>query len=123
LAACIGRRRLRCQSKSGGDDAVKVILMTLVSQGVPPLARRYQGWLIPPGAKNERRPFMSARTRRREAGRSLLRTAPVWPQPAGRSLQHSWNGHAIKLRVQIDDISKKLVRNQVWAGMESLRGR
>jgi mono/diheme cytochrome c family protein len=110
---------------------------------------QYQGWLIPPGGKEERSPLKPTPDVIRR-GQSLFQTnctrchgpegkgngpdsdhAADLTDPLRDSINTEgvlfykvWNGHAIQLRVQIDDMpafKDKLSREDVWALVELLK--
>lgn len=110
---------------------------------------QYQGWLIPPGGKEEKSPLKSG-TEAVGKGRALFlancaRCHGPEGKGDGRDSDHAadltdtfrdtintegvlfykvWNGHAVQLRVQVDDMpafKDKLARDDVWALVEYLK--
>ena len=110
---------------------------------------QYQGWLIPPGGKEEKSPLQAA-PEVVSRGRALFlancaRCHGPEGKGDGRDSDHAadltdtlrdtintegvlfykvWNGHAVQLRVQIDDMpafKDKLPREDVWALVEYLK--
>ena len=128
---------------------VMVILMALVLATSASAGAQYQGWLIPPRAKDEKSPFASdadAATRGRavfvthcarchgpdgkgngpdsDHAADLTDDLRTGLNPEGVLFYKVWNGHAIQLRVQVDDMpafSTTLSRDQVWAVVEYLK--
>jgi mono/diheme cytochrome c family protein len=113
------------------------------------VAAQYQGWLIPEGGRDERSPLASvanAATRGKViyAAHCASCHGPEG-KGDGRDSDHAsdltddlrtelntegvlfykvWNGHAIQLRTQIDDMpafAGKLSKDEVWAVVEYLK--
>jgi mono/diheme cytochrome c family protein len=110
---------------------------------------QYQGWLIPPGGKDEMSPLKPGPDVFRKGQALFLancaRCHGTEGKGDGRDSDHAadltdplrdaintegvlfykvWNGHAIQLRVQIDDMpapKDKLAREDVWALVEYLK--
>jgi len=112
-------------------------------------AAQYQGWLIPPGGRDEKSPLASA-ANAATRGKTLYlancgRCHGAEGKGDGADSDHAadltdeyrsgintegvlfykvWNGHAIQLRTQIDDMPAfegKLSRDEVWAIVEYLK--
>jgi mono/diheme cytochrome c family protein len=130
-----------------GTGGVALALGIATASGLS--AAQYQGWLIPAGGKDEKSPLASvaaAATR----GRTLyLANCATCHGPEGKGdgseSDHAadltddyrtsintegvlfykvWNGHAIQLRTQIDDMPAfegKLLKDEVWAVVEYLK--
>jgi mono/diheme cytochrome c family protein len=110
---------------------------------------QYQGWLIPAGGKDEKSPLTSA-AQAVASGKALYTSHCArchGPEGKGNGpdSDHAadltddlrndlntegvlfykvWNGHAIQLRVQIDDMpafQDRLAREQVWSVVEYLK--
>jgi mono/diheme cytochrome c family protein len=112
-------------------------------------AAQYQGWLIPPGGRDEKSPLSSATaTVARGKGIFAANCARCHGEDGkgnGKDSDHAadltddlrtelnpegvlfykiWNGHAIQLRTQVDDMpafENKLSREQVWTVVEYLK--
>ena len=112
-------------------------------------AAQYQGWLIPDGARDEKSPLSSvagaaARGKAIFAANCVRCHGPEGKgngpdsdhaadltddlrnqlNPEGVLFYKVWNGHAIQLRVQVDDMPAfrdKLSRDEVWAVVEYLK--
>lgn len=112
-------------------------------------AAQYQGWLIPPGGKEEKSPLRpDSETLKKGRGLFLANCARCHGGEGkgdGKDSDHAadltdplrdsintegvlfykvWNGHAIQLRVQVDDMpafKDKLAREEVWALVEYLK--
>ncbi len=112
-------------------------------------AAQYQGWLIPPGGRDERSPVTSARSAATKGKALFAANCARCHGPEGKGngtdsdhaadltddLRSSinpegvlfykvWNGHAVQLRVQIDDMpafKDTLTRDDVWALVEHLK--
>jgi mono/diheme cytochrome c family protein len=122
--------------------AVCVGLVTVVSA-------QYQGWLIPNGGRDEKSPVASSADAA-ERGKALyLSNCARCHGPEGKGngpdadyaadltddlraelntegvlFYKVWNGHAIQLRTQVDDMPAfqgKLTREEVWAIVEHLK--
>lgn len=123
--------------------------MTLVIGTVVGGAAQYQGWLIPPGGRDEKSPLSSvadAATR----GKAIFAVNCVrchGPEGKGNGPDSDyaadltddlrtelntegvlfykvWNGHAIQLRTQVDDMPAfqgKLSKDEAWAVVEYLK--
>ena len=110
---------------------------------------QYQGWLIPEGGKDEKSPLQPAADVVKK-GQALFRANCVrchGPEGKGNGADSDhaadltdtfrdaintegvlfykvWNGHAIQLRVQVDDMpafKDQLTREEVWALVEYLK--
>lgn len=112
-------------------------------------AAQYQGWLIPAGGKDEKSPLTSSASVTERGKALFLANCARCHGPAGKGdgpdsdkaadltddlraelnsegvlFYKIWNGHAVQLRVQIDDMpafSEKLAKNDVWAIVEHLK--
>jgi mono/diheme cytochrome c family protein len=112
-------------------------------------AAQYQGWLIPPGGKEEKSPLTPSASLTERGKTLFLANCARCHGPAGKGdgpdsdkaadltddlradlntegilFYKIWNGHAVQLRVQIDDMpafSEKLAKNDVWAIVEHLK--
>lgn len=112
-------------------------------------AAQYQGWLIPTGGKDEKSPLASV-ANAAARGKTLFlancaRCHGAEGKGNGADSDHAadltdeyrssintegvlfykvWNGHAVQLRTQIDDMPAfegKLSRDEVWALVEYLK--
>ena len=112
-------------------------------------AAQYQGWLIPPGGSDEKSPLSSsadtiargkaifgancARCHGQEgkgdgpdsdSAAGLTDELRIEPNTEGVLFYKVWNGHAIQLRTQVDDMPAfqgKLSKDEVWAVVEYLK--
>ena len=110
---------------------------------------QYQGWLIPPGGKDERSPLKPGPELVKKGQTLFAANCARCHGPAGKGngpdadyaadltdelrdtinpegvlFYKVWNGHAVQLRTQIDDMpafSDKLSREDVWALVEYLK--
>jgi mono/diheme cytochrome c family protein len=128
--------------------AARLILVLVLGLGTNAFAQ-YQGWLIPPGGKEEESPLKPGPDTVKK-GKALFlancaRCHGAEGKGDGRDSDHAadltdplrdsintegvlfykiWNGHAIQLRVQIDDMpafKDKLAREDVWTLVEFLK--
>ncbi len=123
--------------------------MALVIGTVVGGAAQYQGWLIPPGGMDEKSPLSSvadAATRGKAIfGVNCVRCHGPEGKGNGPDSDYAadltddlrtelntegvlfykvWNGHAIQLRTQVDDMPAfqgKLSKDEVWAVVEYLK--
>lgn len=111
-------------------------------------AAQYPGWLIPPGGRDEKSPLSSvadAVTRGKalyasncekchgadgkgsgppDYAADLTDELRIELNTEGVLFYKIWNGHAIQLRTQVDDMpafSGKLSKDEVWAVVEYLK--
>jgi mono/diheme cytochrome c family protein len=112
-------------------------------------AAQYQGWMIPAGGRDEKSPLASnpgAPARGKTVfGANCARCHGLEGKGDGKDSDHAadltddlrtelntegvlfykvWNGHAVQLRVQIDDMPAfegKLSKDDVWAVVEYLK--
>jgi mono/diheme cytochrome c family protein len=117
--------------------------------GVATSAAQYQGWLIPPGGRDEKSPLSSsadtiargkaifaancARCHGQEGkgdgpdsdyAADLTDELRIELNTEGVLFYKVWNGHAIQLRTQVDDMPAfqgKLSKDEVWAVVEYLK--
>ena len=117
--------------------------------GVATSAAQYQGWLIPPGGRDEKSPLSSsadtiargkavfaancARCHGQEGkgdgpdsdyAADLTDELRIELNTEGVLFYKVWNGHAIQLRTQVDDMPAfqgKLTREEVWNIVEHLK--
>ena len=110
---------------------------------------QYQGWLIPDGGKNEKSPLKPGADVVKKGQTLFLANCVRCHGPEGKGngpdSDHAadltdtfrdsinpegvlfykvWNGHAIQLRVQVEDMpafKDKLARDDVWAIVEYLK--
>lgn len=113
------------------------------------LAAQYQGWLIPPGGKDEKTPLARTPAVLARGNAVYVSNCARCHGPEGKGngpdADHAadltdelregintegvlfykvWNGHAIQLRTQIDDMPAfegKLSKDDVWAVVEHLK--
>jgi mono/diheme cytochrome c family protein len=126
-----------------------LVVVVLVTAFFATTAAQYQGWLIPPGGRDEKSPLSSAPATVAR-GKGIFTThcarchGPAGKgngpdsdhaadltddlrtelNPEGVLFYKIWNGHAIQLRTQVDDMPAfegKLSRDQVWAVVEYLK--
>jgi mono/diheme cytochrome c family protein len=125
-----------------------LIVTMLLAFGAPTFAQ-YQGWLIPEGGKEERSPLKPGAEAVRRGQSRFLANCVRCHGPEGKGngpdSDHAadltdtfrdsintegvlfykvWNGHAVQLRVQVDDMpafKDKLARDDVWALVEYLK--
>jgi mono/diheme cytochrome c family protein len=124
-------------------------IVALVMGAVVGGAAQYQGWLIPDGGRDEKSPLSSVADAATQ-GKAIFALHCVrchGPEgkgngpdsdhaadltddlrnelnPEGVLFYKVWNGHAIQLRVQVDDMPafrEKLSRDEVWAVVEYLK--
>lgn len=129
--------------------AHRVLVVALALVGTVTATAQYQGWLIPPGGKEERSPLATAADAAAQ-GRAIYtahcaRCHGPEGKGNGADSDHAadltdeyrssintegvlfykvWNGHAVQLRTQIDDMpafSERLSRDQVWTVVEYLK--
>lgn len=117
--------------------------------GAATSAAQYQGWLIPPGGRDEKSPLSSsvdtiargkaifaancARCHGQEgkgdgpdsdSAADLTDELRIELNTEGVLFYKVWNGHAIQLRTQVDDMPAfqgKLSKDEVWAVVEYLK--
>lgn len=128
---------------------VGAVVLALCAVAVAGVSAQYQGWLIPEGGRDEKSP-LRADTDAINRGKTLFlshcarchgqegkgdgpdsdHTADLTDDlrdelnPEGVLFYKVWNGHAVQLRVQIDDMpafQDKLTRPEVWALVEYLK--
>jgi mono/diheme cytochrome c family protein len=131
------------------STAIAAMVVGLFLAHATSASAQYQGWLIPPGGKDEKSP-LKAEPDVVKTGEALFRancTRCHGPEGKGNGpdSDHAadltdtfrdtintegvlfykvWNGHAIQLRVQVDDMpafKDKLARDDVWAIVEYLK--
>ena len=127
---------------------LSAILTALFLQSIVISAAQYPGWLIPPGGRDEKSPLSSApdaATRGRvlymsncekchgpdgkgsgppDYAADLTDELRIELNTEGVLFYKIWNGHAIQLRTQVDDMpafSDKLSKDEVWAIVEYLK--
>ena len=128
---------------------VGACIAILVIGSIVGTAAQYQGWLIPTGARDEKSPLASvvgavargkaifnancARCHGPEgkgngpdSGHAADLTDDLRTElnPEGVLFYKVWNGHAVQLRTQVDDMpafQDKLSRDEVWAVVEYLK--
>src|SRR5215831_10907324 len=127
---------------------LSAILTALFLQSIVISAAQYPGWLIPPGGRDEQSPLSSApdaATRGRvlymsncekchgpdgkgsgppDYAADLTDELRIELNTEGVLFYKVWNGHAIQLRTQVDDMpafSGKLSKDEVWAVVEYLK--
>ena len=111
-------------------------------------AAQYPGWLIPPGGKDEKSPLSSAADAVTRGKAVYVANCAQCHGPDGKGsgppdyaadltdelrielntegvlFYKIWNGHAIQLRTQVDDMPAfqgKLSKDDVWAVVEYLK--
>ena len=115
----------------------------------PPLSAQYQGWLIPDGGKEERSPLQPTPEVIGRGGTLFSSNCARCHGPEGKGngpdsdkaadltdefradlntegvlFYKVWNGHAVQLRVQIDDMpafKDRLTKDEVWSLVEYLK--
>src|SRR4051794_29366308 len=125
---------------------VATVIVVLCAGLMAQLSAQYQGWLIPQGGKDEKSPLASARDAVTKGKALYLANCARCHGPDAKgngpdadyaadltdSLRFDlntegvlfykvWNGHAIQLRTQVDDMpafSDKLTKEQVWTIVE-----
>jgi mono/diheme cytochrome c family protein len=128
---------------------VRTLVMAAVIVASTGARAQYQGWLIPPGGKDEKSPLASvadAAARGRvvyvancarchgpegkgngpdsDYAADLTDELRIELNTEGVLFYKVWNGHAIQLRTQVDDMpafAGKLSRDEVWAVVEYLK--
>lgn len=126
-----------------------MVLALLVVAGNAPAGAQYAGWFIPRGGDEEKSPLAStpdAATRGKavfaancarchgpegkgdgpasDHAADLTDDLRAELNPEGVLFYKVWNGHAVQLRVQVDDMpafKDRLSRDQVWAVVEYLK--
>ena len=121
-------------------------VLAAISVGV---SAQYQGWLIPPGGRDEKSPLTSSEDVIRKGQALFTANCARCHGPEGRGSgpdsDHAadltddlridlntegvlfykiWNGHAVQLRVQVDDMpafKDRLTREEVWSIVEHLK--
>lgn len=127
----------------------RVIVFALCSFLVARLGAQYQGWLIPEGGRDEKSPLTATPAVLAQGGALFQTHCAHCHRPdgsgAGPGSDHAadltdpfraelntdgvlfykvWNGHAIQLRTQVDDMpafSSRLTKPEVWALVEHLK--
>jgi len=111
-------------------------------------AAQYPGWLIPPGGRDEKSPVSSVADAVTHGKTLYISNCAQCHGPDGKGsgppdyaadltdelrielntegvlFYKIWNGHAIQLRTQVDDMpafSDKLSKDEVWAVVEYLK--
>ena len=135
--------------RQAGRQRVGAILLTIGVGGMGEAFAQYAGWLIPEGGKTEKSPVASAADAARRGKVLFLENCVRCHGPEGKGngpdSDHAadltdefrialnpegvlfykvWNGHAIQLRTQVDDMPAfqgKLTRDQVWDIVEHLK--
>jgi len=133
----------------GSATAFGFVIAAVLIGSASTLGAQYQGWLIPPGGHDEKSPLASAApTIARGKGIFAANCARCHGPDGkgnGKDSDHAadltddlrtdlnpdgvlfykiWNGHAIQLRTQVDDMPAfegKLSKDQVWAVVEYLK--
>ena len=129
--------------------AAIALFVAVALAGAATTSAQFQGWLIPAGGKDEKSPLAGAADAPAK-GRTLYtancaRCHGPDGKGNGADSDHAadltdeyrsgintegvlfykvWNGHAVQLRTQIDDMpafSEKLSRDQVWSVVEYLK--
>ena len=121
----------------------------LLLAGFATSAAQYQGWLIPPGGRDEKSPLSSGADTIARGKAIFAANCARCHGPEGKGngpdsdyaadltdelrielntegilFYKVWNGHAIQLRTQVDDMPAfegKLSRDEVWAVVEYLK--
>ena len=134
--------------RAGRQRVGALVLMVGVGMMVEVFAQ-YAGWLIPEGGKTEKSPVTSAADAARRGKELFLSNCARCHGPEGKGNGHDsdhaadltddlrtelntegvlfykvWNGHAIQLRTQVDDMPAfrdRLTRDQVWDLVEHLK--
>jgi mono/diheme cytochrome c family protein len=125
------------------------LIAVLVAGSIASVAAQYGGWFIPSGRRDEKSPLSSvpgAATRGKgifasscarchggegkgdgpDSDHASDLTDPLRDtlNPEGVLFYKVWNGHAVQLRTQVDDMPAfqgKLSRDEVWAVVEYLK--
>lgn len=137
-------RRERLRRQSAGVGTLVIFLRLAAS-----VTAQYQGWLIPPGGRDEKSPF-AANAQASARGKVVFAANCArchGPEGKGNGPDSNSaadltddlrtelntegvlfykvrNGHAVQLRVQIDDMpafQDKLSKDDVWAVVEHLK--
>lgn len=129
---------------------IRVAAVTMLFMGSAAIATaQYQGWLIPPGGHDEKSPLQPSDATLARGKSVFAANCARCHGAAGKGngpdsnsaadltddlrtglntegvlFYKIWNGHAVQLRVQIDDMpafQNKLTKDQVWAVVEYLK--
>jgi|KBSMisStaDraftv2_1062788.scaffolds.fasta_scaffold467697_2 mono/diheme cytochrome c family protein len=126
-----------------------VLIAVLVAGSIVSVAAQYGGWFIPSGGRDEKSPLSSvsgAATRGKaifvsncarchgaegkgngpdsDHASDLTDELRDTINPEGVLFYKVWNGHAVQLRTQVDDMPAfrdKLSKDEVWAVVEYLK--
>ena len=126
-------------------EALEAMSLGLVASA----SAQYQGWLFPPGGKDEKSPLKAGADAARRGQALFVSNCARCHGPDGKGggpdsnhgadltdsfrdeintegvlFYKVWNGHAIQLRTQIDDMpafKDKLTRDEVWTIVEHVK--
>ena len=135
--------------RQAGGQLVGVLLLTVCGGLVATISAQYPGFLIPEGGRTEKSPVTSPADAASRGKALFLSHCARCHGPEGKGngpdSDHAadltddlrielntegvlfykvWNGHAIQLRTQVDDMPAfqgKLTRDQVWDIVEHLK--
>ena len=128
---------------------IGAVLASLLLMASAPVRAQYAGWFIPRGGAEEKSPLASAAEARARGKAVFAANCARCHGPEGKGdgseSDHAadltddlraelnpegvlfykiWNGHAVQLRVQVDDMpafKDRLSRDDVWAVVEYLK--